>query len=82
MTDTIIVAIISFVGTLIGSLAAQSKTTALVSYRLEQLEHKVNKHNEVIERTYKLEKQCEILKEDYEHMEEDMHKLEHYRERE
>ena len=55
MTDTIIVAIISFVGTLIGSLAAQSKTTALVSYRLEQLEHKVNKHNEVIERTYELE---------------------------
>ena len=82
MTDTIIVAIISFVGTLIGSLAAQRKTTALVSYRLEQLEHKVNKHNEVIERTYELEKQCEILKEDYEHMEEDMHKLEHYRERE
>ena len=55
MTDTIIVAIISFVGTLIGSLAAQSKTTALVIYRLEQLEHKVNKHNEVIERTYELE---------------------------
>lgn len=55
MTDTIIVAIISFVGTLIGSLAAQSKTTALVIYRLEQLENKVNKHNEVIERTYELE---------------------------
>lgn len=82
MTDTIIVAIISFAGTLIGSLAAQSKTTALVDYRLKQLEHKVNKHNEVVERTYELEKRCEVMQEDCHHMEEDIHKLEHYHEHE
>jgi hypothetical protein len=40
---------------LAGSYFAQRKTTALVVYRLEQLERKVDKHNSVIERTYKLE---------------------------
>lgn len=32
-----------------------SKTVALIDYRLEQLEKKVDKHNSVVERTYKLE---------------------------
>lgn len=32
-----------------------SKTVALIDYRLEQLEKKVDKHNCVVERTYKLE---------------------------
>jgi hypothetical protein len=55
MTENIIVALIAFAGTLAGSYFAQRKTTALVVYRLEQLERKVDKHNSVIERTYKLE---------------------------
>lgn len=53
--DTIIVSVISLVGTLMGSYFANSKTTALLSYRMEQLEKKVEKHNSMIERTYKLE---------------------------
>ena len=57
MSETIIVAIISLVGTLFGSYLGQRKTTALVVYRLEQLEKKVDKHNNVIERTYILEEQ-------------------------
>ena len=55
MTENIIIALIAFAGTLLGSYFAQRKTTALVVYRLEQLERKVDKHNSVIERTYKLE---------------------------
>jgi hypothetical protein len=55
MTENIIIALIAFAGTLAGSYFAQRKTTALVVYRLEQLERKVDKHNSVIERTYKLE---------------------------
>lgn len=35
--------------------AQNSKTVALIDYRLEQLEKKVDKHNSVVERTYKLE---------------------------
>lgn len=54
--DTVIVAVISLFGTLAGSYFANSKTTALLSYRMEQLERKVEKHNQVVERTYKIEK--------------------------
>jgi tetrahydromethanopterin S-methyltransferase subunit G len=55
MTENIIIALIAFAGTLAGSYFAQKKSTALVVYRLEQLENKVDKHNSAIERTYKLE---------------------------
>lgn len=55
MMDTIIVAAISLIGTLAGSYFANNKTIALLSYRLEQLERKVEKHNSVVERTFQLE---------------------------
>lgn len=60
MSETIIVALISLFGTLAGSYFAQRKTTVLISYRLEQLEEKVHKHNNLIERTYKLEERCSL----------------------
>jgi hypothetical protein len=67
MSDVIIVAIItgvlSLAGTLAGSYFSQRKTTALVVYRLEQLEKKVDKHNQVIERTFQLEKRCDLFDE-------------------
>ncbi|MBQ8263447.1 MAG: hypothetical protein IJY96_01575 [Oscillospiraceae bacterium] len=63
MTDTIMVALLSLAGTLTGAYFANRKSTALVIYRLEQLENKVNKHNQVIERTYKLEEQEALLEE-------------------
>lgn len=63
MTDTVIVAILSLAGTLSGAYLANKKSTALIAYRLEQLEVKVNKHNQVIERTYKLEEQEALLEE-------------------
>lgn len=56
----IIVAAIALVGTLGGSYMANKKTTALIAYRLEQLENKVNKHNQVIERTYRLEERVAV----------------------
>lgn len=51
---------LSLVGTLAGSYFAQRKSTALIAYRLEQLEKKVDKHNGVVERTFKLEERCAI----------------------
>ena len=63
MTETLIVALLSLVGTLVGAYLANRKSTALIAYRLEQLEEKVNKHNNVIERTFQLEKQEELLEE-------------------
>lgn len=55
MTEAIIVAILSLCGTLAGSYFSNRKSQVLIAYRLEQLEDKVNKHNNLIERTYKLE---------------------------
>jgi hypothetical protein len=60
---SIIVAIIAFAGTLSGSFFAQRRSTALIAYRLEQLEIKVGKHNNLIERTYKLEERCQVFDE-------------------
>lgn len=63
MTDTVVVALLSLAGTLAGAYLANRKSTALIAYRLEQLEDKVNKHNNVIERTFKLEEQEALLEE-------------------
>ena len=51
MSETIIVGILSIIGTFIGSFSG----IHLIKYRIEQLEKKVEKHNNVVERTYKLE---------------------------
>ena len=47
--------------TLIGVIIANRKQTALVTYRLEQLEKKQDKHNNLIERQFKLEQKVDDL---------------------
>lgn len=63
MTEGIIIAALSLVGTLAGSYFSNRAGQKLIAYRLEQLEKKVGKHNQVIERTYKLEEQQAVLEE-------------------
>ena len=63
MTEAIIVALLGLAGTLIGSYLANRKSTALIAYRLEQLEQKVSKHNNLVERTYALEESVALLEE-------------------
>ncbi len=63
MTTEIIVALIALCGSLCGSWLANRKTLSLMLYRLEQLEKKVDKHNGVIERTYKLEENERVTEE-------------------
>lgn len=53
--NEIIVALLGFAGTLLGSLLGVVTAQKLTQYRLAQLEDKVNKHNNLIERTFKLE---------------------------
>lgn len=55
MNDAIIVALLGFAGTLLGSLFGVLAAQKLTQYRLAQLEEKVNQHNNLIERTFKLE---------------------------
>ena len=64
MSETIIVAILSLIGTLAGSLLGIIAANKLVIYRIEQLEKKVEKHNNVLERVYDLEKSEAVTKEE------------------
>ena len=57
-------ALITGVLSLIGVYIANRKSSALIAYRLEELEKKVNKHNNLIERTYVLEGQVSELQHD------------------
>lgn len=67
MSEAIIVAVVtgglSLIGTLCGTYFSQRKSTALITYRIEQLEAKVQAHNNLIERTYKLEERTNIQEE-------------------
>lgn len=63
MSDTVIVALLSLAGTMAGTYLANRKASALIAYRLEQLEEKVNKHNQVVERTFRLEDNDKLLEE-------------------
>ena len=55
MDNTVLVAVLSLVGTLVGTFGGILASNRLTNYRIEQLEKKVDKHNSVIERTYKIE---------------------------
>lgn len=55
MSDTIVVAIIGLVGSGLGSLIGVIASSKLTQYRIQKLEEQVNKHNNLVERTYKLE---------------------------
>jgi hypothetical protein len=64
MSDIVIVALISLAGTMIGSFGGIVTANKLISYRVEQLEKKVDKHNMVIERVYKLEQSEAVFHEE------------------
>lgn len=63
MTEGIIVGVLSLIGTLAATYFANRKSSALIAYRLELLEKKVDKHNSVVERIFKLEEQAAVLEE-------------------
>lgn len=63
MSETIIVTIISFTGTLLGTLGGIVASAKLTIYRIEQLEKKVEKHNNLIERVFKLEEHGAVIDE-------------------
>ena len=50
MQPEMVVAVCSMIGTLVGSLAGIMTANKLTNYRIEQLEDKVKKHNNLIER--------------------------------
>lgn len=63
MTEGIIVGVLSLIGTLAGTYFANRKSSALIAYRLEQLEKKVELHNNAVKRLYKVEKTLDVYEE-------------------
>lgn len=64
METEIIVALLGLLGTLAGSFLGIVASSRMTNYRLEQLEIRVQKHNNLIERTYKLEGRMEECQHD------------------
>lgn len=65
MEPEITAAALALFGSLCGTYWANRRASALIAYRLEQLEKKVHKHNSVIERQYELEKKFAEHERDY-----------------
>ena len=63
MTEAVTVALIGLAGSALGSVFGILVSSRLTEYRLEQLEKRVQAHNNLIERTYKLEQGQRVLEE-------------------
>lgn len=77
MTETMFIALLSLLGTLIGSLTGILTANKLTNYRIEQLEKKVDKHNCVIERVYDLEKRDAVIEEEIENTKQKIDDMRH-----
>ena len=63
MPAEVITAALSLVATLVGTLGGIALSSNLTNYRIEQLEKKVEAHNNLISRTYKLEQEVAVVEE-------------------
>lgn len=63
MTETIVVALLSLAGTMIGSVVAVATSSSLTNYKIEELKKQVEKHNSLVERTFKLEEHVSVIDE-------------------
>ena len=73
MTETIIIALISLAGTLIGSLGGILVSSKMTNYRIEQLEKKVDKHNNFAEKIPIINEQIKVINHRIEDLEREHH---------
>ena len=59
----IIVAALGLLGSLLGVYFANRKSAALIAFRIEELEKRVDKHNNLVERMYAVEQRTELQEE-------------------
>lgn len=63
MMETIITSLIVAVPSLLATILSNKKSSALMEYKIDQLDKKVHEHNNLVERTYKCEERISILEE-------------------
>lgn len=73
MSETIIIALISLVGTLAGSLGGILVSSKMTNYRIEQLEKKVDKHNNFAEKIPIINEQIKVINHRLEDLEREHH---------
>lgn len=61
MTPEVLHALINAIAVIVSGLISAIVSNKLMAYRIDQLEKKVDKHNSVIDRTYHLEAQVEVI---------------------
>lgn len=66
--ESIVVACITGVITLVGVILSNSKSRAVTELKLDALTEKVEKHNQLIERTYRLEEGLSVVRNDIENL--------------
>ncbi|MBQ9044065.1 MAG: hypothetical protein IJ111_14775 [Eggerthellaceae bacterium] len=66
--ESIIAAAVTGVLTLIGVLASNSKSRAVTEMKIDQLSAHVEKHNQVIERVFVLERRADLVERDVEEL--------------
>lgn len=64
MNSEIITALIGLGGSALGSIIGIIANSRVTAYRLKELEKKVDKHNTVVERTYKVEERLSVIDEE------------------
>ena len=68
MAPEVLHAVISAISVIASGLISAIVSNKLMKYRIEQLEKKVDKHNSVIDRTYHLEAQVEVIESEIENL--------------
>lgn len=64
MKSEVVVALLSLVGTFIGTIGGILASQKLTSYRISKLEEKVDKHNNLIDRMYKIETRVTLIEDE------------------
>lgn len=63
MIEAIITGAVAIVVCMINNYFQNRKSTALIEYKIDELSKRVDKHNSLVERTYKLEKTVSVIEE-------------------
>ena len=64
MRTEIVVGLLSLLGTLIGTLSGILTSNKLTNYKIDELQKKVDKHNNLIDRMYKVESRVTLIEDE------------------